>query len=147
MCVFFDVSEFAQLRVCLDLNRSLNFVVDVCQYFHKESAASRENPQQMVLATKLLSQEQSREEFLARTQDQLLSIGTVVGAFRVFNVVQSGKFNHHLREKGEEEKLESPVATSPQVVRQQHPHLSINSKLAGPKIFQKKELLTEPCGA
>ena len=40
---FFDVKEFAHLHIQLDLNRSLTMVVDV------------ENPQQMVLASKLLS--------------------------------------------------------------------------------------------
>ena len=92
---FFDVKEFAHLHVRLDLNRSLTMVVDICQYIHKVSAASRENPQQMVLASKLLSQERSCEEYLARAKDQLLSIGTgteVDDSFKSFNVMRSAKF-------------------------------------------------------
>lgn len=94
--------EFAHLHTRLDLNRSLSMVVDVCQYIYNVSAASRENPQQMVLASKLLSQEQSCEEILARAQDQLLSIGTEIevdDSFESFNMMRSAKYNHALREK------------------------------------------------
>ena len=56
---FFDVREFAHIHIRLDLNRSLTMVVDVCQYVHKVSAASRENPQQMEQATKLFCNERS----------------------------------------------------------------------------------------
>ena len=99
----------------------------------------------MALASKLLSQECSCEEFLARAKDQLLSNGKgmdVDDSFESFNVVRSTKFNHHLREKGREEKLSSSAPTSPQVVKQR-PHPSINSKLAGPKVCQKGELLNK----
>ena len=85
------------------------------QYVHKVSAVSRENPQQMVLALKLLSQECTCKEFLARAKDQLLSIGTgseVDDMFESFNFVRSAKFNHPLREKGKEEKLSPSVVTA-----------------------------------
>ena len=91
-------------------------VVDVCQYIHKVSAASRENPEQMVLALKLLGQERLCEEFLAMAKDQLLSIGTgteIDDSFESFNVMRSAKFNHAIREKGAEEKLFSAASTSP----------------------------------
>ena len=113
--------EFVHRHIRLDLNRSLTMVVDVCQYIHKVSAASQENPQQMVLASKLLSQEQSCEEYLARAKDQLLSIGTgteVGNSFERFNVLRSAKFNHALREKGQEEKVTAAASTSPNVVKE-----------------------------
>ena len=113
---FFDVREFAHLHVRLDLNRSLTMVVDVCQYIHKVSAASRENPQQMVLASKLLGQERSCKEFLARAKDQLLSIGTGADfddSFESFNVMRSAKFNHAVREKGAKEKMAVTASASP----------------------------------
>ena len=120
-------------------------VVDVCQYIHKVSTASRENPHQMVLASKLLGQERSCEEFLARAKDQLLSIGTGVefdDSFESFNVMRSAKFNHAVREKGAEEKMAAAASISPSVVIAR-PHPSINSKLAGPKVCQKQELLSD----
>ena len=98
----------------------------------------------MVLASKLLGQERSCEEFLARAKDQLISIGTgpeVDDSFESFNVMRSAKFNHAVREKGLEEKLSAAASTSPQVVISR-PHPSINTKLAGPKVCQKRELLS-----
>ena len=142
---FFDVREFAHLHVRLDLNRSLTMAVDVCQYIHKVSAASRENPHQMVLASKLLGQERSCEEFLARVKDQLLSIGMGTefdDSFESFNVMRSAKFNHAVREKGAEEKMSAAASTSPRGVIAR-PHPSINSKLAGPKVCRKQELLSD----
>lgn len=99
----------------------------------------------MVLASKLLSQERTCEEFLARAKDQLLSIGTGSdnnNIFKSFNVMRSAKFNHHLREKGSAESLTPVAATAPQVVKQRL-HPSINSKLAGPKVSQREELLSD----
>ena len=116
----------------------------MCQYIHKVSAASRDDPQQMVLASKLLRQERSCE-FLARAKDQLTSIGNgpeLDDSFESFNVMRSAKFNHPVREKGTEEKLSAAASTSPRVVVAR-PHPSINSKLAGPKVCEKKELLSE----
>ena len=138
---FFDVREFAPLYIRLDLNCSLTMVVAVCQYIHKVSAASQENPQQMVLASKLFGQERSCEEYLARAKDQLMSIGTgtkVDDSFESFNMMRAAKFNHAVREKGAEEKLTAAASTSPRVVVAR-PHPSINSKLAGPKVCQKQE--------
>ena len=120
-------------------------VVDVCQYIHKVSAASRENPQQMVLASKLLGQERSCKEYLARAKDQLMSIGTgpeLDDSFESFNMMRAAKFNHAVREKGAEEKLSAAASTSPRVVVAR-PHPSINSKLAGPKVCQKQEILSD----
>ena len=117
----------------------------MCQYIHKVSAASWDNPQQMVLASKLLGQERSCEGFLTRAKDQLTSIGTepeLDDSFESLNVMRSAKFNHALREKGTEEKLSAAASTSPRVMVA-CPHPSINSKLAGPKVCQKKELLSE----
>ena len=141
---FFDVREFAHLHIRLDLKKSLTLVVDVCQYIDKVSAASRDNPQQMVLASKLLGQERSCEEFLARAKDQLISMTgpELNDSFESFNVMRSAKFNHAVREKGTEEKLSAAASTSPRVVVPR-PHPSINTKLAGPKVCQKQELLSE----
>ena len=99
----------------------------------------------MVLASKLLRQERSCEELLARAKDQLTSIGTgpeLDDSFESFIVMRSAKFNHAVRGKGTEEKLSAAASTSPRVVVA-HPHPSINSKLAGPKVCQKQELLSE----
>ena len=52
------------------------------------------------------------------------------------------KFNHAVREKGGEQKLTAAASTSPKVVVAR-PHPSINSKLAGPKVSQKQELLSD----
>ena len=98
----------------------------------------------MVLVSKLLSQERSCEEYLARAKDQLLSIGTgteVDDSFESFNVMRSAKFIHTVQEKVGEEKFTAAASTSPKVVVAR-PHLSINSKLAGPKGCQKQELLS-----
>ena len=84
---------------------------------------------------------------MTRAKDQLLSIGTGVDtddSFESFNVMQSDKLNHVLREKGEEEKLTAVASTSPQVVKD-WPHPSINSKLAGPKVCRlQPEYLDRP---
>ena len=75
----------------------------------------------------------------------MLSIDTGLeldNSFESFNVDLLAKFIHHLREKGKDEKLTSLAPTSSQVVKQR-PHPSINTKLAGPKVCKRKELLSE----
>ena len=63
-------------------------------------------------------------------------------SFESFNVMRAAKFNHAIREKGAEEKLSAAASTSPRVVVTR-PHPSINSNLAGPKVCQKQELLSD----
>ena len=103
---FFDVTSFAHLQIQLNLNISLSHVTDVCQYIHSVSHAARTNKQQMNLAAKSQGQDRLCEEFLRRIQDQLLSVGRDChqeNGYTTFNVLRSPKYQHAVREKGDQE--------------------------------------------
>ena len=116
--------------------------VDLCQYIHKVSRIARDNPKQMA---KILAQERSYEEFLARAKDQLFSIGQGYKddeVYEQFNVVRTPQYNHHFREKGNAESIEPTTEAAPRML-EARPHPSIYKKLAAGIVCSREELLSD----